>query len=110
MNGEIATPPKKPSVYIEVTCKGETVHAYTIAAPLQERPELRSPLPLVPRFCAYCKPPEKTGPHGIATDRKFNVAGGIFIGSWRHTRVDDVNQPVGDPQPVQDVTESVHAA
>jgi hypothetical protein len=89
------------SCYIEVACKGDPEHVYTIAAPLEENVATRELEPVVPRFCYWCRPPEKTNDNGIATDRKANVAGGIFIGSWRPTALDDHHQPVRDPKPVR---------
>jgi hypothetical protein len=89
------------NVYIEVACASEsTPHAYVIATPLEHVPGTDRYVPHVPRFCAWCQPPEKTDATGIAIDRKTNVAGGVFIASWRHARLDDHNVPVEDPVPM----------
>lgn len=86
------------SAYVEVACAAETPHAYTIAAPLRHVGG-NVWKPVIPRFCAHCRPPEQTNATGIAVDRKLHVAGGVFIAAWRYTKIDDHNIPIEYPEP-----------
>jgi hypothetical protein len=83
------------STHIEVACHAG--HAYTAATPLLPN---TNGFPHVPRYCVYCGPPPITSAIGNA-----GVDGGIFVASWRKTRIDDGSAPRTDPKPIRAKTQ-----